>query len=77
MSYKIISALHITPRQRQILKWMNDNRATSAATKTIHASAELQADGTHKVTFRKNERDDWSRPIERVSLAVVQFSFAT
>lgn len=76
MSFKIVSARHITPRQRQILKWMDDNRATSAATRTIRANAELQADGTHKVTFRRNERDDWNRPIERIVLAVVQFSFA-
>jgi hypothetical protein len=75
MAFKIISSRHVTARQRQILQWMDDNRATSAATKTIHAKAEMQADGTHKVTFRKNERDDWNRPIVAVTHAVVQFSF--
>ena len=75
MAFKIISARHVTARQRQILQWMDENRATSAATRTICAKAELLDDGTHSVTFRKNERDDWNRPIVAVTRAVVQFSF--
>lgn len=74
MSFKIISARHVTATERRILTWMDENKATSAATKTIRASAELMADGSHQVTFRKIERDDWNRPVERLSRAVVAFS---
>lgn len=74
MPFRIVSARHVTARQRAILAWLAANKATSAATKQIRASVEAMPDGLHKVTFRKLERDDWNRPVERVSTAIVQFA---
>jgi len=74
MSFKVISARHVTPRQRAIIAWLAENKAMSAATKQIRANVEAMPDGLHKVTFRKVERDDWNRPVERVSTAIIQFT---
>lgn len=74
MTFSIIAARHVTARERDLIRFMAETGADSCHTNRIAAKREALPDGTHKVTFSKVERDDWGRPVNRLSHAVVQFA---
>ena len=72
MAIKLVSGLHLTKRERQMLVFASENRNLSGCF-TGRMSVEVDwSVAPYAATFRKNERDDRNRSVVRTY--TVQFN---
>lgn len=75
--FKVLEALHLTARQKQMIEYMIKNQYVTASTKMMEARMYGPIEfGEEKIAYRveffKNEKDDWGRPITRRTNAIIK-----